>query len=498
MTRLRAAVKAAIARLPGLAGPAFIAIGEGAWVTVVYLLLEAAAAGSRPLGIVPFSVAAAAGIVVGIRTRTDPDRVRLVSIGLVVVGLFGWLATDTTLGRLGTLDLGGAIGAHPGGPLLALAALRGVLRGGGLADVGVGDDALGGPAVVVGIAWVLGGALAEPVRSSFASEALGPTVAFVIAGPAGAALSRVAELARVGGFGWTANRAWLGLLAAVSLVFAGAAILGAAGGLDAMRGIAPLLVILALAIVVAREPAPSGRPSKRRNTIIAWLIVFAVIGLVVFLPTPPPRPQNQPPAAATATQQGDADGRQGGTFLLVVGLGIGAAVALYVLRRRWVSPRGARSEIDDDRLVEVDWHGFTRVGGWRPRRSHPDTSPTGAVGAYRAALAALATDLGTRRSPGETPAAHARRLRGDGTGGLALDLLAADYSLVRFGGADLTSAEERRAMSRWSRIRGAAERRVASIALARIATTERGGEGGAVDRSEAKDSATGSRDSSRI
>jgi hypothetical protein len=498
MTRLRAALRAVVARTPGLAGPAFIAIGEGAWVTVVYLLLEAAAAGSRPLGIVPFSIAAAAGIVVGIRTRTDPDRVRLVSVGLIAVGVIGWLAADTTLGRLGTLDLGGAIGAHPGGPLLALAALRGVLRGGGLADVGLGDDALGGPAVVVGIAWVLGGALADPVRTSFANEALGPTVAFVIAGPAGAALSRVAELARMGGFGWTANRAWLGLLAAVSLVFAGAAILGAAGGLEAIRGVAPLLVIVALVIVVAREPAPPGRPSKRRFTLLSWLIVFAVIGLVLVLPLPTPRAQTEQTTTTTTTQQGDADGRQGGTFLLVVGLGIGAAVALYVLRRRWVSPRGARSEIDDDRLVEVEWHGFTRVGGWRPGRSRPDASPTGAVGAYRAALAALATDLGTRRSPGETPAAHARRLRDDGTGGLALDLLAADYSLVRFGGADLTSAEERRAMSRWARIRAAAERRAASTALARIATSERGGEGGAADRSGAKDSATGSRDSSRI
>jgi hypothetical protein len=117
-----------------------------------------------------------------------------------------------------------------------------------------------------------------------------------------------------------------------------------------------------------------------------------------------------------------------------------------------------------------------------------------AAGAYRAALAALATDPSTRRIPGETPIGHARRLRGDGAGGLALDLLAADYQLARFGGVDLSRTEERRALSRWQQIRTAAEARASRVAIAKIATDERGGEGGEADRSGARDTVVGSRE----
>ncbi len=58
-----------------------------------------------------------------------------------------------------------------------------------------------------------------------------------------------------------------------------------------------------------------------------------------------------------------------------------------------------------------------------------------------------------RREPGETPAEHAARLRGTGWGTLALDLLAADYGLVRFGGTRLSEAEDRRGIQRASLLR---------------------------------------------
>jgi hypothetical protein len=58
-----------------------------------------------------------------------------------------------------------------------------------------------------------------------------------------------------------------------------------------------------------------------------------------------------------------------------------------------------------------------------------------------------------RRDPSETPAEHARRLRGDGVGALSLDLLAADYALARFGGLGLGEREDRRAVGRWRQLR---------------------------------------------
>ena len=144
--------------------------------------------------------------------------------------------------------------------------------------------------------------------------------------------------------------------------------------------------------------------------------------------------------------------------------------------------------------MDVGFNGFSNLGRWRPVRRARSGAPVDAAGAYRAALEALATDPFTRRAPGETPIFHARRLRGDGAGGLGLELLAADYQLVRFGGIGLSGAEERRAMMRWRLIREAAERRALRAAVAKIATDERGGEGGEAGRSDARDSATASRE----
>ena len=87
------------------------------------------------------------------------------------------------------------------------------------------------------------------------------------------------------------------------------------------------------------------------------------------------------------------------------------------------------------------------------RGSGAARAPVDAVAAYRALLDDLDGRPPVAREPGETPAEHARRLRAAGHGGLGLDLLAADYGLVRFGGAALTPAETRRALGRAERLR---------------------------------------------
>ena len=60
---------------------------------------------------------------------------------------------------------------------------------------------------------------------------------------------------------------------------------------------------------------------------------------------------------------------------------------------------------------------------------------------------------GVRRDPTETPAEHASRLRAGGRSGLSLDLLAADYALVRFAGVELSPREDHRAVARWRILR---------------------------------------------
>jgi hypothetical protein len=489
---------AAIARVPGLlsdlAGPALVSFGEGAWIAVVYVLFEAAGHAGRPLGVLAFAAAVGLGIALGARTRTGSDLVAPLVAGLAVTALLGWLVADGAMARLLELDGRGLLALNPGGFLLGLAALRGVLRGRSLSDVGGTDLGLGVPAVAVAISWLLGGALADPARSTFTTEAIGPTVLFVVMAPAGNAMSRVAGLARTGGFAWTANRTWVALLVAGGLVTAGLALFGTTTALSALGGVGPWLVVAILAVVVAREPSPVGRPRQRGKTALGWLVLLGVLAVLLFLPTarrPSPTDPGTPPATATDT---DASGRAGGNVLILAGLGIGAIVVIYVLRRRWVSTPGTRAETDDDRETVVDWGVLAAPWRWRPSRGPRHGPPHDAVGAYRAALAELNTDATTRRAPAETPGAHARRLRGDGTGGFALELLAADYGLARYADRPLSPREDRRALARYRRIRDEVAARAAAMRLEAFAASGRAAEQGDAGQEEAKDTATASRD----
>ncbi|MFI5225375.1 MAG: DUF4129 domain-containing protein [Candidatus Limnocylindrales bacterium] len=480
--------------LAELAGPALIAVAEGAWIGVVYLLFETAGHAGRPLSPLVFAVAAGVGMVVGVRMRAGPPRLGLVAAGLIAIALLGWLLVDGSVDRLLAGDATGMLALNPGGFLLGIAALRGVYRGQALADIGGSDLGLGAPAVAVGMAWLIGGALAEPARSTFAAEAIWPTVLFVAIAPAANAVSRVAGLADRGGFTWTGNRTWIGLLGAGILVVAGAALYSTTTALAALGGIGPWIVVGLIAIVIAREPSPTGRPGTGRRSAVAWLILLAVIAVILLLPQSRPVQDTTQGTTTVVEQDTDASGRAGGSVLIVAGLAIGAVVVVLMLRRRRVSPPGSRAEADDDRETSVDWG--RSIGGWRWRPSFGSRHrpPSDAVAAYRAALAELATDSSTRRQPGETPQVHARRLRGDGTGSLDLELLAADYGLVRYAGRSLSGVEDRRALGRYQRIRDAVLSRAAAMRLEALAGPARGGEPGTAGQEEAKDTATASRD----
>jgi hypothetical protein len=107
-----------------------------------------------------------------------------------------------------------------------------------------------------------------------------------------------------------------------------------------------------------------------------------------------------------------------------------------------------------DEIRSID-HGEASTDGptrrFRRRRASPD--PSTAVEAYVRLLDDLDRRPDARRETAETPAAHAARLRATGAADLSLDLLAADYALARFGGVELSSAEDRRAVERWRRLR---------------------------------------------
>jgi hypothetical protein len=133
---------------------------------------------------------------------------------------------------------------------------------------------------------------------------------------------------------------------------------------------------------------------------------------------------------------------------------VAAMILVLFLARLWVR-RTPSSPSDVEEMRTID-HGDATTDApprqwWRRRRPTPD--PTDAAAAYVRLLAEIDRRPAVRREPTETPAAHAARLRTGGESDLSLDLLAADYSLARFGGVALSAPEERRALERWRRLR---------------------------------------------
>jgi Domain of unknown function (DUF4129) len=132
-----------------------------------------------------------------------------------------------------------------------------------------------------------------------------------------------------------------------------------------------------------------------------------------------------------------------------------AMILVLVLARLWSRRSGPTTDdLDEVRLIDRGDESDLRPPRWRlglGLRSGPE--PRDAVGAYLRLLRDLESRPTVRREPAETPAAHAARLRTQGAADLSLDLLAADYALTRFGGVELSSGEQQRAIGRWRRLR---------------------------------------------
>ena len=111
--------------------PTFIALTEGIWVAVLYLLFEVV--GRTPITLSPLLfvlVTGAAALVSPRLNRFGSARWQIVSLAAVLVGLLGSLLGPGVLGLLLGGDPGGAFSAHPGGWLLGLAAFRGMIGAG--------------------------------------------------------------------------------------------------------------------------------------------------------------------------------------------------------------------------------------------------------------------------------------------------------------------------------------------------------------------------------
>jgi hypothetical protein len=388
-----------------------------------------------------------------LETRAGSRWPLVVAVLAVVTGAIGWLLAPQVraiLAEQGTGALGDAVAANVGGWLGAVAFVRGVAHARVPADPHRIGNLLGLAVPGLAATALVGGMVGEPFRSTFLGEAQGEVLLFLVAGITALALSRLHLVATGAAVDWRRNPAWLGLLvlllggtAVVALVvslFGGQAIVLAFGAL-----LTPLLIVGFFIGFDRRSFTILLLSLLGTAAVAAVLQVFASANTT---PPPPPQPGEAVPLPPDPIASVPVT-------LGVLGVIIGVAViAALVLARLWLRrPRDEDPEVPETREIDRgDSEQDRRRRG--ARRFGRRTTAHDAVTAYRTLLAELEAHPDERRDPGETPAEHASRLRAAGRGGLALDLLAADYGLARFAGRELTPAEHRRAIGRWRLLRG--------------------------------------------
>ena len=331
--------------------------------------------------------------------------------------------------------------------------------------------AIGTPGIA--LAALIGGMVGEPWKGHFLSNATIEVVIFLVAGIASLTLSRLTQVGAGSGGGsvdWRRNPAWLGLAGLLLLAIAGTAI---AASVFAGPVILAILGVAVPSLLILGFIAGFDRRSARIVVISAAAALFVVqflrvLGAQPSEPQPPPVIPVVPPPEAPPPVVPITFGVAGIAVLLAV-------IAVIVLIRLWMRrPRVQDEAADEDRWIDHgDQAGRDVVRRRRRGVRFGRPRPADAVAAYRLLLEDLAPSPVVRREEGETPAEHAGRLREAGSGGLALDLLAADYGLVRFGGVRLSEAEERRAIDRASSLR----RRL--LAQVRASTAKGSGPGAA-------------------
>ncbi|HEV8545731.1 MAG TPA: DUF4129 domain-containing protein [Candidatus Limnocylindrales bacterium] len=430
---------------PGYLVPLALAIfAESAWIAIAAGLVQEFVLHEPRLGIAAMAPFVIGGVVASrlLAVRLG-SRWPLLALGLCAAGgLIGWLLAPEARAALASNDLGGAIGAHPGGWVAGIAVLRGFAHGRFPLSESTLANLIGFGIPGVAIAAIVGGMVAEPWRSLFLADALVAAIAFGAAATLALALVRLSEVGADSGFDWRQNPSWVALLV---VLIAGAAALA----VPASAAVAPIVafVLGAAAVPIIIVGGIIGfdlRAARILGTFVAVAIIIGALASILGL-----RPEPPGSGGSGVTPSGlptDSSELVIGAYLVV----LLAIVGILVLARLWMR----RLTVTEDRVPEqrmID-HGERSA----PRRRiglRRRVTPTDAVAAYVQLVDDLADRPAFRREPAETPAEHARRLRVAGQSGLSLDLLAADYALARFGGVVLSSVEDRRAVGRWRQLR---------------------------------------------
>lgn len=430
-------------------------LAEAAWTAVLSGFLQAFALRDPTLGIPAMLLACGAGLAAArwLAPRAGRRWPQLAAALTIGVAMLGWLASPevrATLGTPGRDPLGAAIVANLGGFVAGVAFLRGMPYARLPPDPGRIASVLGIGTLGIAIVATVGGVVGDPWRARFLADTTVEVVVFLVAGLASLTLSRLMVVGSASGtdtVDWRRNPAWIALAALLlgGIAATSLATSAIAGPLvvAAMGASIPFILVLGFAAGV----------DWRTFRIIAITMVLMLVVAEV-LRVLGAKPEAAPPIAPPAPPAQQAVATPDSAILVVIALAL-AAVAIVAVVTRWMRrPRVVEQAGDEERWIDHGDSGgrdIARSRRWRSPRGRG--RPADAVAAYRALLEVLASRDGVRREDGETPAAHAARLREGGVGALELDLLAADYGLVRFGGVRLSDAEERRAVRRASILR---------------------------------------------
>ena len=439
-----------------LAPIALAILAEAAWTAVLAGMLQAFALRGPTLGIPGTLVACLAGLAAAkwLEPRAGdrwPALAAALTIGIAIVG---WLASPevrSILGERGIDAIGAAIIANIGGFVAGIAFLRGVPYARLPPDPRPIGRRSASATPGIALAAIVGGMVGDPYRAAFLSDTTGEVVVFLVAGIAALTLSRLTMVGSGAGAGsvdWRRNPAWLGLAA---FLLASIAVTAFATSAVAGPVIVTVLGVMIPSLLILGFVIGFDRRSLRIVAICVAIALF--IAQLAKLLGAQPRDLTAPPAPLAPPAAPDVPAPM--TLVLVAIAVALAIVAVIVLITLWMlRPRVDADVEDEDRWIDHgDQTDRERLARRRRGSRLGRRRPADAVAAYRALLEDLAPRPGVRRDDGETPAEHAGRLRDAGTGALALDLLAADYGLVRFGDVRLSDAEERRAVRRASILR---------------------------------------------
>jgi hypothetical protein len=422
-------------------------VAEGGLLAVVAAAVQALFGEVPIIGPLEFAILAGAGMGWARRARWRGPAGEAFGLPVLAVaaGTMAWLLAPEVRVALIQGDAPTALAAHPGGWVGGLAVLRGHAHHSRVVDEEVQDQLMRWGLPAVAVAWLIGdlaAGRADPgIQEAFTALAFIGSLMFVGSGVLALGLARLATVRGDGPGGGS----WFGFVLLVAL---GVTVLGIPAALFlgvplealVVALVAPIRVLGAL-VVLLLSPV----------ILLAALFIDLARGI---LPEGFGQGTIQLPVIEIGAAQPTSP-LPGILFFVLIGIIILlelAAVALYIWWR-WRERRRMEAllgEVAEERSVVFDRPP-------RPRREPRAAAPargdrSDPVGAYLAALDALAADGRWARRSAETPRQHLARVTPSAPVAPALARLAAGYQLLRYAGLPLGNPERRRAAGRLERL----------------------------------------------